>query len=252
MLFHLKVDDANRARFDDALRTIAELAPGSWFGDNLITIGRTMGFLTEPGLLDAFRRHADGELEQSLLWRMNTLVWAARQALLVEGDFVECGVYRAFSMAVVADAIDFGSLDRRMWLYDTFDGIPDDWNSEQRSNAVYRNATLGDPDAIRRAAAARIAHHGNVDLVRGIVPEVLHDRAPDQVAFLHLDLNASAPELAALELLFPRMPAGAVIVLDDHGWFGYEAQAAVHREFFSAVGHSILELPTGQGLVIRH
>ena len=42
-----------------------------------------------------------------------------------------------------------------------------------------------------------------------------------------------------------------MIVLDDYGWIGYWEQYVEEKEFFESKGLSILELPTGQGLVIK-
>jgi hypothetical protein len=60
-------------------------------------------------------------------------------------------------------------------------------------------------------------------------------------------------EVAALEMLFDRVSPGGVIVFDDYGWSdAYAAQLQRETEFMQKRGHHILELPTGQGLVIKH
>lgn len=55
-----------------------------------------------------------------------------------------------------------------------------------------------------------------------------------------------------MELLYDRITPGAIIVLDDYGWLGYRDQKLALDPFFEARGHKVLELPTGQGLVIKH
>lgn len=47
------------------------------------------------------------------------------------------------------------------------------------------------------------------------------------------------------------MTPGGTIVLDDYGWLGYGDQKTVEDEFFAARGYQVLELPTGQGLLIK-
>jgi O-methyltransferase len=83
------------------------------------------------------------------------------------------------------------------------------------------------------------------------VPQSLEGTAPATIAFLHVDMNNAAAELGALEMLFDRVAASGAIVLDDYGWTGYRAQKEVEDQFFAARGYSVLELPTGQGLVIK-
>ncbi|OYW93043.1 MAG: hypothetical protein B7Z13_08330, partial [Caulobacterales bacterium 32-67-6] len=66
---------------------------GLFVGDNLITLAKRLGFLDDKVLMEAFLRNAETVAERGALWRIVTLVWAARSALRVEGDFVECGCY---------------------------------------------------------------------------------------------------------------------------------------------------------------
>jgi hypothetical protein len=68
---------------------------------------------------------------------------------------------------------------------------------------------------------------------------------------MHIDLNSADAEIGVLEVLFDRVSPGGIIVLDDYGWLAYEKQKIVEDEFFGRRNHSVLELPTGQGLVIK-
>ena len=42
-----------------------------------------------------------------------------------------------------------------------------------------------------------------------------------------------------------------MIVLDDYGWSLYRAQKQAEDAFFAERGYLVLELPTGQGLVVK-
>ena len=44
---------------------------------------------------------------------------------------------------------------------------------------------------------------------------------------------------------------GGIIILDDYGWINYRSQLAAEKEFLEKKGQKILELPTGQGLIIK-
>jgi predicted O-methyltransferase YrrM len=83
------------------------------------------------------------------------------------------------------------------------------------------------------------------------VPRSFDQAAPERVAFLHLDMNSSKSEIAALDVLFDRVSPGGVIVFDDFGWMGYQAQHAAEQGFMAQRGHAILELASGQGLLIK-
>jgi predicted O-methyltransferase YrrM len=88
--------------------------------------------------------------------------------------------------------------------------------------------------------------------VRGIVPDSFQTAVPEKIAFLHVDMNSATAELLALEHLFDRVSPGGMIVFDDFGWSCNVNQMKAELAFMNQRGHHILELPTGQGVVIKH
>ena len=97
----------------------------------------------------------------------------------------------------------------------------------------------------------RFASYPEVTVTRGFLPESLEGRAPEKIAWLHIDLNAARPEVETLAALFDRIVPGGSIILDDYGWVALRAQKDAEDRFFADRGYSVLELPTGQGLVIK-
>ena len=88
-------------------------------------------------------------------------------------------------------------------------------------------------------------------VVQGSVPDVLPQVTADAIAFLHLDMNSARPEQAALEHFWPRLAPGAVVLLDDYAYRGYEQQGDAIDAVAANVGASVLALPTGQGLMVK-
>jgi hypothetical protein len=74
---------------------------------------------------------------------------------------------------------------------------------------------------------------------------------PEQIGFLHIDLNSPRAEIAVLERLFDRVQPGGVVVFDDYGWKIFRKQKQAEDAFMRSRGYEILELPTGQGLVVK-
>ncbi len=229
----------------NAIERFKTMFAGVYAGDNAILFDRSLGFLEDQRFMNAFNSNVRNEQEQSLILRLNTLIWAAQHALSVEGDFVECGVYRGFSSAVIADYLEFGNLDKTLYLYDTFEGIPSEHDSENHEATEY--AARG----IYEGVVQRFSKYDNVRIVKGIVPDTFADAAPEKVALLHLNLNSSKAQTAALEVLFDRITPGGVIVFDDYGWAACRAQRIAADEFMTTRGYRILEIPTGQGLLIK-
>jgi hypothetical protein len=214
---------------------------GVYASDNLFTFGRNLSFLDDEALMAAFREHATTRLEQVILWRTSIVVWAARQGMRLDGDFIECACYKGTTARIVYDCANLAAHPgRRYFLYDMFEHDP-----ANPHHAVPGGGEMGE------WVTGRFAAMPNVIVSRGKVPEVLHRAAPEKIAFMHLDLNSAEAELAALEVLFERMVPGAVLLLDDYGWADYRGQKLVEDPWLEKRGYRVMELPTGQGMVIR-
>jgi len=215
--------------------------------DNLVALMRNESFLADPAFVAAVMANAEDDRDADKIWRLHTCCWAARSALAVDGDFVECGTYKGFYASVMMQYLRFELQPRQFYLYDTFAGLPEDWSSElerEQANPGYQW------DGVHRDVLDRFAIYPNVQVTKGIVPKVFDTVVPERIAFLHLDLNAGAAETAALDRLLPHLSDGAMVVLDDFGRQEQKDLCKAHLNWWHEHGHVILELPTGQGLVI--
>jgi len=232
-------------KLNEAIDSLARMFHSIFAGDMLVTFDRNMSFFEDARFMEAFNANVVEEVEKTLIWRLHVHSWCVRNCMQREGDFVECGVYRGFSVAVSARCVDFGGSAKQWYLYDTFSGVPaDQLNANHHSEERYAQAGL-EQDCRRRFAAYR-----NVQVVQGRIPEVLQEQAPARVAFLHLDMNSARAEAAALEFFWPRLVPGAILLLDDYGWRAFREQKLAEDAFLTVRGKSVLELPTGQGLVL--
>lgn len=215
---------------------------GIYAGDNLFTYHRNLSFLEDVEMMTAFRKHAQTEVEQSILWRLSTVLWGFRNGLRLKGDFVECACYKGTTARIMCDAVNFGSHpDRRYYLYDLFD----------HDAGMEHHAMPDHSKQLYQEVRQRFSDLPNVTVTQGEVPSVLAKVAPERIAFMHLDLNSAPAEIGALEVLFDRMVPGAVLVLDDYGWLGYQQQKLAEDPWLAERGYRVLELPTGQGLVVK-
>ncbi len=221
---------------------LAEVVAGGIFtGDNMISLSKNMGFLDDADFMQAVSRNVSSNVERSTIWRQAVVAWAAREGLRREGDFVECACYKGTTARIVCDYLDFGKLDKHYYLYDLFEHDP----------TMPHHAMSGHSQELYATTQARFTDLPNVTVTQGAVPAVLHSVAPEKIAFMHIDLNNADAEIGALDLLFDRMSPGAILVLDDFGWVYYHAQHKAETTWFAKRGYRVLELPTGQGLVIK-
>jgi O-methyltransferase len=151
--------------------------------------------------------------------------------------------------------VRFIDMKRTFYLYDTFEGFspryssPDDFPLNpgffEFAQNVYRSGNYFE------YVTRRFAGLPNVRIIRGVLPDTLDECCPGQIAYLHIDLNSPVVEVEILNRLFDRVVAGGVIVFDDYGWCEFFKQKQAEDEFMARRGYSILELPTGQGLVVK-
>jgi O-methyltransferase len=234
-----------------------------FWGDRMLTIDKSAGFLEEPVFrraFDAIRgKHQYDQYDSpfTIAWRLHTLVWAARSALaLPDGDFVECGVFHGDMSWVVATVTDFATSGRQFHLYDSFEGFDPAQTTDEDfpdlpgfllfANEIYQ------AEGLWEGVHSRFADLPYFHLHRGFLPGTLQrDGFPNRIAYLHMDLNVAPVEVACLEVLFDHVVPGGVIVFDDYGWKVYRRQKDAEDAFFAAKGLQVLELPTGQGLVVK-
>lgn len=225
--------------------------------DGLYTVHND-GFAREAAFLDAYVRGvaAGHGVDPHTRWRIHVALWAARSALRVPGDFVECGVNAGMVSSAVMRYLDWARLDRTYYLIDTFAGpVLEQFSAEEHQSgwvklvqqAVDTGGYVTDIDRVR----ANFAEWPNAVVVQGVVPDVLPSTAIRRVSFLHLDLNCAAPERAALEYFWPRIEPGGFVLFDDYAFHGVPAQKQAIDDWAAASGAAVLSLPTGQGLIVR-
>ena len=114
--------------------------------------------------------------------------------------------------------MNFNATGKSFWLFDTFQGIPEDQVSDQERAIGRLNENRAWYSDCFEIASENFAPFPRVKLVRGKVPDALSSAPIDSVAYLSLDMNIVEPELAALEYFWDKLTPGAPVVLDDYGW----------------------------------
>ena len=238
------------AELKGALDTLRRLYRDRYFiGDMLCTFGKICAFTRDAEFLRAVEQNLTWAGEGALMWRLHTLVWAARSAVNLSGDMVECGVFQGLSAAVVTACIEESMGDKTFYLYDTFEGLSDEYSSAWEQSISPKQ--LFAEEGLYEAVQGRFSGNPRVRLIKGVVPDVLERECPERICFLHIDMNAAAAEIGALEVLFDRVVTGGFIVFDDFGQTRLSDLHAAEAAWMKERGYHVLELPTGQGLVIK-
>ncbi len=229
-------------RFYEVLgQLIEQVHGGVYASDNLVTWGRNNSALGDGAFREAFESNIQGDSDRAILWRRYILACAGYHCVQLEGDFVECGVYRGTGIKTVIDYLGGKAFPKRFFGYDTYDYHP-----------VEGHRFEGQKEGLYEQVQARFEGYEQVTLVKGLIPESFATECPARIAYLHIDLNSAEGEIAALEILFDRVVPGGVIILDDYEWAGiYRIQKVAEDAWFDKRRYRVFPLPTGQGLVLK-
>jgi O-methyltransferase len=149
----------------------------------------------------------------------------------VAGDYVECGVWRGGMSAAVSELL---GKERMVHLFDSFEGLPPakeidgqealDWQKNVTSPGYYDNCTA---DESFTMDAMKLARHQKYKLYKGWFQNTLPGIQTSSIGILRLDGDWYDSIMVCLEVLFPKVVTGGIIVLDDYyTWDG--CAKAVH------------------------
>ncbi|MEZ5117813.1 MAG: class I SAM-dependent methyltransferase [Candidatus Nanopelagicales bacterium] len=150
--------------------------------------------------------------ERLYLWA-DTLL----KARLVPGAVVEIGCAAGGTAAWSSRFLEAAGIDRRYVCIDTFGGfVESQFDTDQG---------LGTPASQRTQFSANsmglvrqvLKQHGaeRVELVRGDITAVDPGQLPQQIAAVLLDVDLSEPIEKGLELVWPLLADGGVVLVDD-------------------------------------
>lgn len=233
-------------------RTLVQ-GPLTYNQDGLAT-RHNADFAKDPRFVEAYRvAMEDAPQHVQIEWRVHIALWCAAQAIAVEGDFVECGVHTGILSGAVMTWLDFQKhADRQFFLFDTWAGIPTEQMSEaeKQMGVEHMNRKYQNGDSLHSKVKLKFAKWSNAVVVRGRVPDTLSALTDsDKIAYVSMDLNVAAAEMAAIDILWPKLSVGGIVLLDDYGWAPHINQKTAWDAWAARNGVMICALPTGQGLI---
>jgi O-methyltransferase len=178
---------------------------------------------------DLFKKYKDFTMVPEQLFVSN-LELISRYSHL-EGDYVECGVWRGGMSAAISEIIN---KDKTIHLFDSFEGLPPakeidgkealDWQKDVNSVNYHNNCKADEASA---KEALDMGGCKNYKIYKGWFNETLPNFKNQKIGILRLDGDWYASILDCLENLFPQVLAGGIILLDDYyTWDG--CSKAVH------------------------
>ena len=175
------------------------------------------------------------------LQRMYALYKAVDYVCLshIPGALVECGVWQGGSMMLCAlTLIARKETTRRLYLYDTFEGmpLPDGRDIDPAGKPASELWSELEGEGVKKwcyapldAVRANLLRTGyppeNTIFVSGKVEESIPGIIPDSISLLRLDTDWYTSTCHELTHLFPVLAVGGVLILDDYGYWSGARQA---------------------------
>lgn len=155
----------------------------------------------------------------------------------LDGDFVECGVWKGGNILLYKLLNDFYSLNKTIFAYDTFEGMtqPEDIDIDFYGNSAKKklltNKKSENLDNIHCFSAIDSVRKNileytdlkNINFIVGPVEKTLliKKNLPKRISVLRLDTDWYSSTKIELEILYPRLVSGGVLIIDDYGaWQG--------------------------------
>jgi hypothetical protein len=167
----------------------------------------------------------------------------------IPGHFVECGVWKGGSCMLMAMMLaDRKEMDRKIYLYDTFEGMSEPSEKDRQfsgesadillkqahrevSESVWCYSSL---DEVKRNVLNAGLPADRFVFTKGKVEETIPGVLPGEVALLRLDTDWYESTKHEMLYLYPILNEGGVLIIDDFGhWEG--ARKAI-EEYFQQKG----------------
>jgi len=160
------------------------------------------------------------------------------------GDFVECGVWRGGSALLAALTFaTLGDSARRFHLFDTYEGMTPPGDNDIDIGGVYAREYIesfsddgkwcyANMDDVTKTFNQFNFSSPQMNFIKGDIRETIFENVPDEIAILRLDTDWYDSTKLELELLYPRLVSGGVLIIDDYGhWKG--SKQAVDEYFLT-------------------
>lgn len=178
----------------------------------------------------------------------------ARKSSKIQGDVVECGVWRGGMIAGIAELL---GKEKKYHLYDSFEGLPEAKEIDGKGAIDWQKNTAGDyyfdncKAEIEFAEKAMNLSGAPFACYKGWFCDTLPSNTLSQISLLRLDGDWYDSTMDCLKHLFPKVVKGGVVLIDDyHTWDG--CSRAVHDYLSSIQSTSRISSHKGVAYIIKN
>jgi O-methyltransferase len=155
----------------------------------------------------------------------------------IPGDFVECGVYRGGSAGVLGYEARRSKFGRKLWLYDSFAGMPETMEKDDDSSRSLTGSYIGSEQQTRRIMHRLKVPEEQYTIVVGLFEDTFPAAEQVEIALLHIDCDFYNPVKLSLEKFYESVQPGGYVLLNDYGYF--QGSRLATDEFISNLNHPV-------------
>lgn len=185
------------------------------------------------------------EPDRTIIGAVKPFTWTSNERLIslinavrfvvrnrIDGDFVECGVWKGGStMAAALALIDEGDAGRELYLYDTFEGMSEPTDADRNHDGVpaasiLENTPMGEGfwcrsplDEVKENLESTGYPAEKIHYVKGKVEDTIPANLPGKISILRLDTDWYESTRHELLHLFPLLADGGFLIIDDYGYW---------------------------------
>lgn len=150
----------------------------------------------------------------------------------VAGAVAELGVYRGDFAKVINEVFP----DRKLYLFDTFEGFPEQDMIYEVEHDLMLNKVGKLANTSVEYVLSRMPHPETCVIRKGYFPDTAVGMEEERYAFVNIDVDLYRPILAGLEYFWPRMAENGYLFVHDYFSFAY-AGAKKAIEYFADKNH---------------
>ncbi len=180
--------------------------------------------------------------------RLYILWQTVKQTADIDGDVAEIGVFRGGSSKFIVEALKRnGVKNKRIYLFDTFKGMPDNLVREDKRGKG------GFEDTSFETVKKYLSSYSNIIIYKGMFEDNYRFIADKKFSMVHIDVDIYNSAKNCLNFFNSHLNIGGIIVLDDYGFITCPGIRKALNEFLLKYKKSYIffDIETGQGLLIK-
>jgi len=159
-----------------------------------------------------------------------------------KGNLAEIGIWKGGSAKLICEMKG----ENPLYLFDTFTGLPEPTNEDNKSNfkkGIFKEVTIEE-------VKNYLKDYKNVYIFKSEFPNDLPDNFINKkFIFVNLDVDLYKGTLNCLKFFYPRLESGGILI--SHDYSIHPGVKKAFDEFFKDKLEPVIELPQSQCIIVK-